>query len=466
MLTKRLVWISSVFLLALPGLPIQADWKTEIGWTQLSSEVGPGLEDGTGIAAAMVEAPSNGNYMPALGNVEFTGKTIVAGSGASGTSNHATGMAQTFFGNSISIAPGITQITVYSAGDWLNNVTGLATGSDPLAHPYRVMNHSWIGNSNNAAAIIALSQRVDFLAIQNQMTVVAGTNNNSANPFPPILTTPYNAIVVGRSDGNHAAGNTFAYGPGRSRPDIVAPGRLNVGDPATTSRATAMVSSAAALLHEKASGTGADRIDVIRATVLAGATKQEIPNWDRTTTRPLDERYGAGELNIYNSYRILDAGQFSGSTTEPTSSVGFRGWDYQANVAAGGERFYDFSIDSGTKWRDFSIVLTWNMLITDTNPSSSVFAPSELLGDLNLELYDSTGTFLGSLLDQSVASIGNIEHLYFANLDAGRYTLRVTSDVSRDYALAWRSTIRAIPEPGLAILAGFVTLNLITRRRR
>lgn len=463
---RRYLRIILFGFLALSACDLYADWKTEIGWTQLASEVGPGLEDGSGIAVAMAETAVNNNYLPSLGNAEFTGKNIIAGSGASGTSNHATGMAQTFFGNNISIAPGITQITVFSATDWINNVTGLATGGDPLPHPYRVMNNSWIASSNDPATIISLSQRADFIAVQNQMTMVAGTNNGSANPLPPILTAPYNTIVVGRTDGNHAAGSTAAYGPGRTRPDIVAPGRLNVGGNTSTSRATAMVSSAAAVLHHKAQGTGADRIDVIRAVILAGATKDDVPNWDRTVSRPLDDRYGAGELNIYNSYRIMDAGQFSGSIDEPAASVGSHGWDYQTNLNAGGARFYDFQIAPGTRWADFSIILTWNMLITDTNPSSSIFSPTELLGNLDLDLFDSSGAFLGSVVDSSLATIGNIEHLYFAQLGAGRYTLRVSSDTSRDYALAWRANVLAIPEPASVVWGGIMMLSLIATRRR
>lgn len=446
-------------------------WKTQVGWTQLFSEVGPGLENGSGVSVAMAENPANvalrppfGDFMPDITNGEFSGKTILNGTSANNIpTGHATSVAAIFFGNSSSIAPGVTNATAYSVIDWVENKLGLATGADPVAQPFKVHNNSWIANITAgfpAAAVEDAARRADFVARTNQMTIVGGTNNGSANPLPGLLAHQYNALIVGISNGNHASGLTSTYGPGRVRPNIVAPASIG-----NTSGGTAIVSSVATLLHDKATGTLADRADTMRAVILAGATKNGLAGWDRTTTRPLDEVYGAGQVNVYNSYKILDAGQFAGSTTEPVAPVGEKGWDYQGSIVAGNPMYYDFVVNAGQSYKDFSIILSWDMIITDTNADPGIFAPSELLGNLNLDFFDSTGSFLGNLVDSSASTVENVEHLFFTDLNSGRYTLRVSSDTTRDFALAWHGSV--IPEPGAAMgILMLATMGFLRRRRR
>ena len=218
------------------------------------------------------------------------------------------------------------------------------------------------------------------------------------------------------------------------------------------------------MLHQKAIGTDATRSETMRAVLLAGATKQEFPAWDRTTTRPLDEVYGAGELNVYNSYKILEAGQFAGSTTLPSSPVGEKGWDYQSGINPLGAVYYDFDIAAGHTWIDFSMILTWNMNIIDQDPSLLVFNPMEQLANFSLDFFSSTGGILGPLLDSSLAPSANTEHIYFPTLGSGRYSLRVMSDLNTDFGIAWRAT--AVPEPGeTAMFAGVLLLLSIVVSR-
>lgn len=465
----ELVLVCLVTLVAQASPGYSQQWKTDIDWTKLNSEV-PGLENGAGLAVGMTEAPINGNgdFMPDVNWGQFTGKTITNGSnGNNAPSGHATVMAQTFFGNTVSIAPGVTNITAFEANDWIINRIGFGdvefggniAAKDPEVQAFKVHNNSWIGTGLTNAQVADMSRRIDFTATRDGVTFVGGTNNGSSNPLPQLLAHSYNAIIVGLTNGNHAAGSTSTYGNPRVRPDIVAP----IG---STSEATAIVSSAATLLHHKAGNSLAGRIDTMRAVILAGATKEEIPTWDRTTTRPMDDRFGAGELNVYNSYRIIEGGQFAGSTTAPSTAVGELGWDYQTSISSGQPLYYDFEVGAGEIMENLSIALTWNMQITDTNASTSVFAPTELLGDLNLDFFDSSGSFLGSLLDSSLATGGNVEHLYFEALNAGRYTLRVSTNTTRDFALAWRSSLTAIPEPGLVGLCGLIVFAAAASRRR
>ena len=70
----------------------------------------------------------------------------------------------------------------------------------------------------------------------------------------------------------------------------------------------------------------------------------------------------------------------------------------------------------------------------------NVFVPSENLGDLNLEFYDSSDSFLGNLLDESKSTVDNVEHIYLQDLPAGTYHLKISSDTNKDFGVAWRST--------------------------
>jgi hypothetical protein len=123
-------------------------------------------------------------------------------------------------------------------------------------------------------------------------------------------------------------------------------------------------------------------------------------------------------------------------------NVGSYGWDYQdrKNDSAVGDLFYNFEVPAGSTAQELSIILSWNAKITDTNGSSAVFAPSESLQNLDLKFYDSTSGFLGSLVDQSISTVDNVEHIYQTNLGPGTYTLAVSGAASWDYGLAWRMT--------------------------
>ena len=72
---------------------------------------------------------------------------------------------------------------------------------------------------------------------------------------------------------------------------------------------------------------------------------------------------------------------------------------------------------SVTRWANCRRVLAWNRKITDSNPGST-FTPSPSLDNLNLGLYEADGFSVGTLLDQSVSSVDNVEHIYI-NADLG-----------------------------------------------
>lgn len=440
-------------------------WHDSVDYTKLKSRLGSATPVGSGVNISMVEAPSNspsGAYYidPTISefSAEFdplgAGVALTDGSGnaAAGVSSHAQNNVGSFyFGNVTSIAPGANDITLYEANNWLNNVLRYSTNNAPVAQNFRVQNLSWVGTTapkvgdatpppytehpDNAKVLRRYDYLVETANGGDGMTAIVGLNNN-ANPMPYLLSSSYNAIAVGRTDGVHSAGLTLSgYGPGRSKPDMVAPA-------GSSSTATAMVSSAASMLYQTATAPGAAKNEVMKATLLTGATKAEFPLWSRTPTQPLDDKFGAGELNVYNSYLVQLGGKQAASTAAPTAFVGSYGWDYQdrKNDAAVGDLYYNFQIASGSTASQLSFTLAWNVKVTDTNPSEGIFTPEESLQNLDLRLYDSTAGFMGTLVDQSVSTVDNVEHIYLNSLGPGTYTLKVSGAANWDYGLAWRMT--------------------------
>ena len=165
--------------------------------------------------------------------------------------------------------------------------------------------------------------------------------------------------------------------------------------------------------------------------------------------------YGFGELNILNSYHIWEGGEFAASTSDPTSNVDLFGWDY-GNFNGTDDLFYDFEIFVGQTAAELSAVLVWNIDVIDSNPSSGVFDASTVLADLDLELYDSTGSFMGSLLDSSLSTEYNHEHIYLKDLPPGNYTFRISGDLAVDYGFSWR--IKAVPDPLSSFASDFDSL--------
>ena len=94
-----------------------ADWKLDIGYTALQTELGAAMPTGAGVKVTQVEA-SGGKPDPS--NAEFAGKTFTLKTSGLTISSHATTVGQYFYGKSSSIAPGITNIDCYDSGklDW------------------------------------------------------------------------------------------------------------------------------------------------------------------------------------------------------------------------------------------------------------------------------------------------------------------------------------------------------------
>ncbi len=476
---------SSFFALLLCSLAFvsaDAQQRSDLGILQLWNEVGQANADGSDVNLLHVEAEDgNGFYGPNPSSTGLTGKVFSDPSGNnSGNNSHATGVGRRIYGTGLGTAPGLgesgtTPISIYGANDWIFNALGANFDSDtslnqaPVLQNYEVSNHSYAANAGggfNQANLENALARMDWMVNQTDMSVVVGTGNSGATP--DLFTNSYNVISVGLTNGTHSTGLTSSagYGPGRLPVHVVGP------DANFTSNSTGLISGVVSVLRQTGDGIAqASNAEVVKATLLAGATKDDVGGtWTRTESSPLDPVFGAGEANAYNSYLIQQAGQIDGEAGDPSAIAGERGWDFEENFATGDERFYEFVIGNNQKYEDFSILLNWNAEIEDTDGAAEIFIPSLDVADLTLELYDSTNGFLDQLvLDGSSDSlVDNIEHLYFTSLDAGTYHLRVankgTGSIQTDYALAFRAT--AVPEPAVSVFLCLGAAMACCRRKR
>ncbi len=438
----------AVIVLALAAA-VRADWKADIGYTALQARLGAATPDGSGIAVSHIEALYDGNYLPDPADAEFAGKTFTAKSGSGSPSVHATIVGRNYYGLTSSIAPGITTIDAYEANNWIG--TGflrLETLNVPRTETRRVQNHSWIGSVGDDAGDTDALRRTDLVVHRDGVVIAAGVNNGAATAMPRLLASAYNVLAVGLTSGNSSYGPTPIDVAGRVKPDLVVPFNL-------TSWGTPAVAGAASLLLQTADGNnilptlGAQekktaKALLVRALLMGGATKTECANWRKgfatpstDGTVPLDYRYGAGELNIDNSHRILAAGEQDASGS---STVGLTGWDY-GTAGPAGASLYFFDIPPFQQADGVSVLVAWNRLITVGAGNPVKLTPS--LANIDLRLYDASGFVLGGLRDQSVSAIDNVEHIYRTWLPAGRYAIELTSDRSWTYAIAW--DVRPVP---------------------
>ena len=429
--------VSLAVLLLLPGV-LLADYKDQIGYTQLADELGANVPTGSGIWACQVEA-GTGAYVP--DSESFPDKSFHLKSGASEPFAHATTVGSYYYGAN-SIAPGITDVDCWRASHWVGpGFLKTSSDSEPIVETCRVQNHSWIGSSVDAREEL---RRFDYAIDRDGFMAVVGVNNGSGTFIPQLMPHSYNSIAVGLTNGNHSRGLTTFDQAGRVKPEIVAP--LSY-----TSYASPVVSAAAALLLETADGDEAladarHNSEVTKAILLAGATKEEFGDWDRTVTRPLDKVYGAGELNIYSSFHILTAGRQPPGQANP---AGTSAWDFAGISTDEQTSLYFLEVPEGHVLRELSAILTWNRIVESGHPSKVLWGdPTAEVANLDMRLYTLSGFGSGEHLDASESPVDNIEHIYWPmNLAAGWYILEVEADFTDtnlsevDYAVAWRGDV-------------------------
>ncbi len=432
-----------------------ADYKTDIGYTALQALLGAGMPTGAGVKVMQVEAGGKG-YAPNTTSSQFAGKTFRFPCAASiSPSGHATWVGSIFYGAG-SMAPGIRTITSYEAEPWMKSlfyplVSAMPNGS-------RIVNQSWSGNGNNALQTGVILRLVDRQVQRKELIqIVAMGNGPGVNA---LLGSAYNVIAVGKCSGNLDYGSKpvdLVYGAGRVRPDVVA-------SESTTSAAAPEVAATAALLVEtghkgalkcsRSSATipgvgivyNAERAATVKAALMAGAdrvTRNSPGKGDVTGYRSighqssngLDERFGAGQVNVLNSYQIIAAGEQNSLEDGGANGgvIGLNGFDY--DQAFGGYlnsnkiATYKFHATRDSK---LAAALVWNMNVAnDASVGTS-------LPNLNLELFDVTSQTISAF---SSSTHDNTENIWVDLVAGHSYELIVKSgeanDFSWDYSLAW-----------------------------
>ncbi|MDO9160964.1 MAG: hypothetical protein Q8N35_08100 [Methylococcaceae bacterium] len=465
-----------------------ADYKDDIGYTDLTALLGTAIPTGAAVKVTQVEAgDDNLIYAPDTNNSQFSGKTFnFPGTPSTSISGHATGVGSRFYGKD-SIAGGISNITSYEVNEWLASISS-ATVSAP-ANGSRIANHSWVGNGDTSVDTGNILRLVDRQVQRNEFIQIVGMANSNSNS--PLLGSAYNVIAVGRTDGAHDKGSDAVdsvYVAGRTRPDLVAP-------QTTTSAATPIVAAAAALLVETGHNGGlalskgstnitgvgtvynAERAETIKAALMAGAdrvtdntsTSANIIDYRSSghqTSNGLDDRFGAGQLNILHSYQIIAANeqnslQDGGSNN---GNIALHGFDYDPSFggSAGSNNIatYKFNAEEDL---NLSASLVWNLSVSNNSNLTT------RLYNLNLELFDTTTQTTTAF---SASTIDNTENLWVSLLTGHSYELLVksgeTNNFSWDYTLAWHmSPIDTAPVPVPAAIwlfsSALAALGLIRR---
>ena len=404
--------------------------------------------------------------------------TGVAPPNAAGySSGHALVVGAVFYGsltgNFHGVAPGIAAVENDDADYFYNHVI---TTNTPISA--RVVNMSY----SNGVQEAPTDQNYDNYAFAHTNVVfVAAVGPNSGTPTSPA--TMYNGIAVNiYATGTNSA--VMASGPttdGRSKPDLCAP-VPDIDSWNATSYVTPEVSGAAALLLQAGTSSAnvpaAQDARTIKALLLNSAVKPA--GWSHTATAPLDTQYGAGVLNVYNSYLQLQAGQQSyiSSNTTPrggpyTPPAGVlldvpssSGWDFNTISTTSttdtlNNYFFTLTGSPGSSAFDLSATLTWDRQSGQAS-----------INNLYFYLYDVTTS---TLVDNSISSVDNVQQLYDLNLAPGRYDLEIikaggipgVTDVSDSETYAMAYSFTGVPEPSsLALFAGAGMMLLMRRRRR
>ncbi len=434
--------------------------------------------DGSGIRVMQVEAQQTfppmgdwevnpGNYQINLPVGRFTWFTTNASAIAFPNSlgidsGHADEVGGDFYGLPGGVSTNVSHIDNVEADNFYDARVPMLQNPDATA---RIVNESFVDPALTNQVVA--DKYYDNYAAQFNVLFITGVGDGAAYdgttyPLPP--STCYNGIGVSAYYNTNFTGIGPTADNGRAKPDITAP--LN-----PTSYSTPLVSGAAAILTEagvRGDGGGdtnsATDARTVKALLLNGAIKPAI--WSNPSPSPLDPLFGAGILDVLESYGQLTGGKHgyiaAGTVTNnaphpPTGATGnisnLVGWDF--NTVSSGPtndaiNHYCFRVTNGAGGSPFSatITLVWNRQYNQTS-----------INNLDLFLYDMSN---GNLVASSTSRVDNVEHIFLPQLPAGRYDLEVLKhggsivSASETYALAFEffaAQLTVTPVPGGVLLS-------------
>jgi subtilase family protein len=399
-----------------------------IGVTVLR-QVDPTLQ-GSGVRVAQPEASLTTNTPPTFEvNPASVGQpaslfTYITSSGTNnyfpnglgGESSHADSVGANYYGIPSGVATNVSHVDNYNADYFLNSIIWYS-----LAIPALIVNQSFIADISQE---LQVNMSYDNYAAANRTLFISGIGNGGGTPVSPPATC-YNGIGVG------VYGAPSSFGPtddGRSKPDLVAPGGY------TSFSAPYVAGSAAILLQAANRGDGtttnSSNVRVLKALLLNGAVKPA--DWTNGVTTPLDARYGAGIVNVFNSWQQMKGGQHSfiestsnngGAAHPPGTNANNEpvlvGWDFNSITNTGASPNYQEQVNhyyfnlpaNGGNSFTWTTTLVWNRHYGRTN-----------VNDLNLFLYNAGNS---NLVTCSTSVVDNVQHIFLPVLPPGRYDLQV-----------------------------------------
>ena len=436
--------------------------------------------NGSGIRVAQVEASLTPNLLTWQVKPADVGQPTALFSyfSADGTTNnfpnalgtdswHAKSVADNFYAMPGGVATNVTHVDNFEADYFITNYIGNLL---PMPADVVVNQSFTFGNETTN-----LPTPTNYLSVADQQEIDAAYDNYASTFGTLFISAVNNGGAVSPPGTAYNSIGVAAYGPGaqssigptldngRCKPDITAPS----GD--YTSWSTPLVAGAATLLMQAAGrGDGgsdtnsAADIRTIKALLLNGAVKPL--GWTNSSTMPLDARYGAGVVNVLNSYQQLAGGKQAciatstvplNATHPPTGAAGtvsaLSGWNFATNTSGVSDdsiQHYYFNVSNAVASVKF--IATATLVWSRTNYSSI----NSGVNNLDLLLYNTSNS---NLVAASISYVNNVEHLYITNLAQGRYDLQVWKaggvpgvnviSAAEPYALAWEF----VPPPTLTI---------------
>lgn len=410
------------------------------GLERLSDRLGAEVPVGSGIIAGHVEG-LGGDYMPRQHAGEFSGLTFLAKSGQSKANSHAHGTSRVIYGPK-GLAPGVSQVHCYSADHFLGlGYLRSGTAHPPVRSEARVFNHSWV--YRNVISVGDVLRRADYVIDTHDVVMVVGVDNGRDSKVPAILSSAFNVIAVGNWTGDSSGGYSVVETSGRCKPDIVAPGNQTSF---STPVVSAMVIRALELADTLDPRRQPQRAEVIKASLLAGAVKPD--GWRSRENKPLDPHFGAGRIDIDNSFSILtseccDVGQ----STPPSVQ---HGWNF-SSIQRHQIDSYPFTIPRSS---EVSISLVWHRRVigrpsVNKKTNTTLWMSAARLADLDLQLVQIGLQTPSQVVARSTSKVDNVENIFRRTLPAGQYRIEVIrQDGSREpweYAIAWRYKSKDLP---------------------
>ncbi len=465
------------------------------------------LGDGTGVIIGIVDSGID-DFHPALAGLDSLGNprmvaeaSYVPGESSTGDDvhGHGTRVASAALSRD-PIYTGMAPDARYVNARVLSNTNGFASDVQvkngigfAITQGADVLNLSLNFNSNLSNGLQQMDLMLDWAAYSQGISCAICVGNIPAGGSQLVRSpgSAFNGITVGRTTADYSrvhTGSAEAFtSDSRMKPDVVAPGTgLTLANDDWESQADWLANqNGCSYATPFVAGMMAQQIDagrrlglstdplVIKATLMNSASKvldkqgnawapyqTSLVNDVFSTTRPLDNHSGAGQINGAALATQYLAGEMGPGFVDAV------GWDI--NTIGIGQSI-DYLINPNLAYGSIlTVTLAWNRHVSRTDNGDGIINAGDLFSALPLSNLDLEVFKNGMLVAQSISAYDNVEHLFFDLDQSAQYMLRVkniSAYRAEKFALAWFGT--AVPEPStfLALTVACITMLSVFRRR-